>query len=75
MKPTTDIIYKDNLADSFRLVVDCINMDDHVSYYWRIEILEVDGQIFGVVSDGEPYDTKTAAEVSGRFYYLANYAS
>ena len=73
MRPTTDIIYKDKLADSFRLVVECLNMDDRVSYYWRIEIIEADGEIFGVVSDGEPYDSKTAAEVSGRFYYLANY--
>lgn len=74
MRPATEIIYKDKLADSFRLVVDCLQSEDRIAYYWRIEILEANGDIFGVVSDGEPYDTKTAAEVSGRFYYLANYA-
>jgi hypothetical protein len=73
MNSATDVIFKDKLADSFRLVVDCLRMDDRVSYYWRIEIIEADGEIFGVVSDGEPYDSKAAAEVSGRFYYLANY--
>ena len=73
MKPATDIIFKDKLAESFRLVVDCLRMDDRVSYYWRIEIIETNGEIFGVVSDGEPYDSKAAAEVSGRFYYLTNY--
>ncbi|MDQ7024195.1 MAG: hypothetical protein Q9P01_15310 [Anaerolineae bacterium] len=74
MAKSSEIVYSESLADGFRLVVECTRNDDDISYGWKIEILEADKSIFGVASDGEAYESKIAAEVSGRLYFLMNYA-
>jgi hypothetical protein len=73
MSQSIQIIYTDLLAVDFRLVVDCRHGDDYIHYHWKIEIVEPNNEIFGVISDGEAYESKIAAEVAGRLYYLMNY--
>jgi hypothetical protein len=74
MAQSSEIVYTTKLADGFRLVVDCTRSEDSISFTWKIEVLETDGTIFGVTSDGEAYESKSSAEVSGRLYFLMNYA-
>ena len=74
MARSAENIYTSKLADGFRLVVECNHDEDSICFKWKIEVLETDGTVFGVTSDGEAYDSKSSAEVSGRLYFLMNYA-